>query len=274
MTRACILALATLTLMGGSAYADQFAFLHPYDPPYPAVTWNGVYVNPYSANNNTNPQNNPLTIYCDDWNTDFSGNPTWNANVYAITAGNVTNFKYGNTTTNYNVDLVSGHLTVTASTIPSAFNRYLEAAWLDEQWEAELLSGDDANTKADIQRKLAASVWTLFVDSSHVGTPHADGSTPTNGLIGAINSSGYAQAVSDYLDAAEAAIAGGYTAAGWYVVVPQGNNSSGVPMQEFLFHGSSGDTSVPEPGAVVLLSTVFGCLGLVKFRKGRQRQVS
>src|ERR1017187_6623700 len=81
-------ALASMLILTGSAFADSFTFTSPG-----SVTWNGVYVNPYQANDNTQTQHNPLTIYCDDWNTDFSGNPTWNATVYSLNASNVTNFK-------------------------------------------------------------------------------------------------------------------------------------------------------------------------------------
>src|SRR4051794_8693832 len=98
------LALASLLLISGTAFADQFSFLSPG-----SVTWNGVYVNPYLAKDNTQPQNNPLTIYCDDWNTDFSGTPTWNADVYTLTAANATYFKYGKTTPNYNVTLLANN---------------------------------------------------------------------------------------------------------------------------------------------------------------------
>jgi hypothetical protein len=239
--------------MASSAFADSFTFTSPGN-----ITWNGVYVNPYSARDNTQMQN--LTIYCDDWNTDFSGTPNWNANVYALTAGNASNFKYGNTTPNYNVSLIAGNqLSAALSATPTPFNRYLEAAWLDDQWRNQLLL---PNPDTTIQKKLAAAVWTLFVDSAHVGSPLSD---PTSGLIGAINTSGYATDVYNYLQAAQTAVAGGYTAAGWDVIVAVGPNSNGEQMQEFLVRGFSGDT-VPEPNAVILLGTLVGFLALTKFR--------
>ena len=41
-------------------------------------------------------------------------------------------------------------------------------------------------------------------------------------------------------------------------------------MQEFLVHGFSGQTSVPEPSGLILFGSVLGSLGLTKFRKKRQ----
>jgi hypothetical protein len=247
-------ALASMLILTGSAFADSFAFTSPG-----SVTWNGVYVNPYSATvkaGGTFALGTVLTIYCDDWNTDFSGNPTWNATVYSLTAGNASHFKYGTTTPNYNValDTVNKILSVTSSSTPTPFNRYLEAAWLDEQWLDAVTQG---TATADMQKELAAAVWTLFVDATHVNDPNG-------GLIGAINSSGYATAVNDYLVAAKDQVDNHeYTAAGWDVIVPLGNNSNGGPMQEFLVHA-------PEPSAVILLGTVIGYLGVTKFRRKRQ----
>ena len=254
-------ALASMLILTGSAFADSFTFTSPG-----SVTWNGVYVNPYSATvdqaGGTFAKGTVLTIYCDDWNTDFSGNPTWNATVYALTLGNTTNFKYGKTTPDFNVTLDTAHNTLGITsdpvTIPAgSFNRYLEAAYLDQQWENELLSTDLSALKTTRQKELAAAVWTLFVDSNHVA-----------GLIGAINGSVdtigtttyyYADDVAQYLAQAQTAVTGGYLAAGWDVIVPD----AAFPMQEFLVHA-------PEPSAVILLGTVVGVLGLTKFRRKRQ----
>ncbi len=230
--------------MGGSAFADSFYFASAGN-----VTWNGVYVNPYQAIDNTQTAENPLTVYCDDWNTDFSGNPTWNADVYALTAANLSHFKYANPASDYTLALNSGNLVATLETSPAAWGplqRYLEAAWLDEQWRA--IIGTSAAT-TDTQIELAAAVWTLFVDTGHI-----------DGLVGAINSTGYATEVNGYLRQAEEAVTLGYSAAGWDVIVPVGNS---FPMQEFLVHA-------PEPSAMILLGTVIGYLSLTKVRRKRQ----
>ena len=251
------LSLAGIFILSGTAFADQFYFQSPGN-----TVWNGVYVNPYQANDNTQKQNNPLTVFCDDWNTDFSGNPTWNANVYTLTAGNASHFKYGNDTQTYNVTLhgsggASDYLSVALGATPTPFDRYLEAAWLDNQWLSAIANGTSSGT---MQQEIAAAVWTLFVDTAHIGTP---GNHPTDGLVGAINGSGYADAVNTYLTEAEAAVAGGYNAPGWDVIVPANNSFA---MQEFLVHDFHGDT-VPEPGAVTLLSTVVAILGFAKLRR-------
>lgn len=237
------LALASALMLVGSASADSFTFTNAGN-----VTWNGVYVNPYQAVNNTHPANNPLTIYCDDWNTDFSGYPTWDATVYTLTANNVLDFKYGATKLNYNVVLDSVHnaLSVVSSGTPDPFNRYLEAAWLDEQWRDVIGTGAASTDK---QIKLAAAMWTLFVDGNHVGN-----------LIGAINGSGYASDVYHDLQDAQTAVAHGYDAAGWDVIVTSASNS--FPMQEFLVY-------TPEPSAMILLGSVMAYLGFAKFRKKR-----
>ena len=240
------LAMASL-LVSGSAFADEFYFSDPG-----TVTWNGVYVNPYSANNTTQPAHNPLTIYCDDWNADFSGNPTWNADVYTLTAGNLSHFKYGSTTPNFNVTLSGGVLNTFSSPTPDPFQRYLEVAWLNEQWWQESSSNDLQSAKEDKQKRIFAAGWTLFVNSAKV-----------DGLIGAINTSGYGTDVYNYLQDAQTAVADGYTAPGWDVIVPVGTNSNGQDMQEFLVH-------VPEPGSVILLGTVAGFLAFTKFRHKRQ----
>jgi len=241
------LTFATLLMVSGSALADQFTFTSPG-----TVTWDGVYVNPYQATDNTQPQNNPLTIYCDDWNTEFSGNPTWTATVYALTAGNVQYFKYGGISSAESVSISpSGVLTAQPYSNPNVYDLYLEAAYLDSQLQT-VLASKPVNTI--LQEEYAAANWLLFVNSANVA-----------GLIGAINGSvsGFATAVYNDLSNAQSAINNNdFNPAGWDVIVPATSNS--FPMQEFLMD------PVPEPSAVILFGTIVCLLGLFEFRRRRK----
>ena len=240
------LTFATLVMVSGSAFADQFTFTSPG-----TVTWDGVYVNPYQATDNTQPQNNPLTIYCDDWNTEFSGNPTWNANVYALTPGNVQYLKYGGISSAESVSISGGVLSASSYSNPNVYDLYLEAAYLDSQLQT-VLASKPVNTT--FQDEYAAANWLLFVNSANVG-----------GLIGAINGSGTAFATAVYNDLSNAQStvnSNDVNPAGWDVIVPANSNS--FAMQEFLVD------PVPEPSAVILFGTVVCLLGLVQFRRRRK----
>jgi hypothetical protein len=246
MTRTSFgLALASLLVLSGGAFADQMYFASPG-----STVWNGVYVNPYTVNDLTNPQFDPLTVYCDDWNTEFSGNPTWTANIYALTASNVPSFKYG-TATGYVVTdpgNSTNQLSAVAPGTVSTYDLYLEEAWLDEQ---------SAGASGNTQMEYAAAAWLLFVDAGNVA-----------GLVQAINNSDFADAVFTDLTNAQNAVKGGYAASGWDVIVPVGNNSNGGPMQEFLVRDQPG-LAVPDPSTVILLGTVAGWLGLTRLRRNR-----
>jgi hypothetical protein len=231
-------ATATLLVLGGTAFADQLYFVSAG-----SVTWNGVYVTPYLAYDPTlNP--NDLTVYCDDWNTEFFGDPTWNANVYALTAANLSNFKFGKLTADYRMTLNPGDTLSFASSSANVLDLYLEAAWLDNQLRT-------TSPTVIQQEELAAAMWTLFVDGADVG-----------GLVAGINNSGYGLAVYDDLEAAQNAVNDGYNAAGWDVIVPTDN---AFPMQEFLVYNN-----VPEPSALLLLGTAAGFLTLTKIRRKRR----
>jgi hypothetical protein len=256
------ISLAGLIVMSGTAFADDFFYFKNAGND---VAWNGIYVNPYTAVDKSEVNGPDLTIYCDDWNTDFSGNPYWYASVTALTdvqANNtlLSNLKYGSTTPNWNVKLNGTMLETNGqSNNPSPLNRYLEAAWLDNQWRTGAYG-----TSQDTEIELAAAVWLLFANDN-APTYHLDN------LIGAINGSNYADAVFTYLQAAQTN-APNWNASGWSVITPDtsyfagtaGQTINGTGMQEFLVY------STPEPSAVILLGTVIGYLGLTKFRRRRQ----
>jgi hypothetical protein len=199
-----------------------------------------------------------LTIYCDDWNTEFTGNPTWDANVYTLTAANAPNFKYGTIKSAQTVTLAGtlGKYSLQSglpNNNPNVYDLYLEAADLDLQLQTYLATPPTNNT---VQDEYAAAEWLIFVNSGNA-----------SGLIGAINDSGsaFADAVYTDLSNAQLAVGDGFTAAGWDVIVPDDPYS----MQEFMVDGFNG-TTVPEPSAVILLGSIVGLLASKLFSASRR----
>jgi hypothetical protein len=240
-------------MVSGSAFADSFYFASPP----PGVAWEGVYVNPYIANETAPQTINGLTIYCDDWDTEFSGNPTWSANVYALTPANLSSLKFGGVTTTQSFGLSGGFLTYGATpAAANAYDLYLEAVYLDQT-----MQGLGAGITQTQQEELSAAEWTLFT------------STSASSLLSDINASGsaFATQVDAYLLAAQANYAS-VNPTGWDVITPD-DAANGFPMQEFLvdnFSGTINGPNVPEPSALILFGTIVGLLGWTKLRRGRQ----
>ena len=241
----CIIAFAALLIFAGGASADSMTFTDPG-----SNVWAGVYVNPYTGKDNTNGK--VLTLYCDDWNTEFSGNPTWNAVITPLGSSAAANLRFGNATSAsvYDFTLNSDDIQATNYTpldFPGPYCLYLEAAYLFGQ--IQTLSSENQTTARRIaEQEFSAAAWSLFVEGSSVGT-----------LVNAINNSGSTFAVDVAHDLTAAASAAGtpahpnyQVASGWYVVTP----ASGFVMQEFMY----GPFPVPEPASILLLGVVLlGC---------------
>ncbi len=95
--------VASLLFLTSTAFADDFVF-----PSAGGVVWDNVYVNPYTAQDNTVSPTTPLTIFCDDWNTEFYAPATWEATVYSLASAvadptTLAKLKYGNTPQSYTV---------------------------------------------------------------------------------------------------------------------------------------------------------------------------
>src|ERR1035441_2380004 len=123
-----IVAFAALSIFAPGAFADSMTFTDPG-----SNAWQGVYVNPYTGLDNTNDKS--LTLFCDDYNTEFSGNPTWIANIAPLAPGG--NFLFSSVTFSsvYDFTFDSSHDKIqatldTALNFPGAYYLYLEAAVL------------------------------------------------------------------------------------------------------------------------------------------------
>jgi hypothetical protein len=225
----CVTVLAMLLIGVTAASADELQFSDPDSVIWwtPAGPNSGVYVSPYTGYDATTQET--LSLFCDDYNTDFSGNPTWDATIYSLSPSTVSDYKYGSLT--------------------NAYTLYLEAAYLFSQAKNAQLASDTTNQIVD---DIAA--WSLFVNSANSADFSAN-----------VSDSGYSQDVVNAVTGASNAVDGGtFTGAGWYVATAQPGGGT-YPMQEFLFDAPE---SVPDSGTTIaLFGSVLGLLGLTRLRR-------
>ncbi len=233
--------LLLFVAIAGYAGADQMTWYGPN-----GTNWAGFYTSPYYVDDTSKTPAIRLTLFCLDFNDEIAPPTAWVANIRDLNSDNVTSFAQfgGHYDPNVQVSFpVAGY--------GDAYTRYKEAAWLFTQIEAFQAQGDTASM---IMYQVAA--WELFVDSSHIVT-----------LTNDIGQGQFRADVDHALAAAQTAVNGTFTGAGWSLVTGDltwvNDSYGGKHVQEFL-------TPIPEPSAVVLLVTVAGFLATARRRRRGQ----
>jgi len=192
------------------------------------------YVSPYTAT--VKGTGSVLTLYCIDFNHDISTSEEWTANLNPLSKSYVSNYQYGST-----------------GTVPSVWMKYEMAAYLITQ-----LSQTTDKQQQAIDEYAA---WKVFLDTAHTGAFDAS--------VAAAGGATFAAAINTAYANAQSAVANGYTPVGWAVVTPDPAGLLGSP-QEFLTTANELG-AVPEPSSIVLLVTVVGGIGFMRFRRGAAR---
>ena len=242
-----LIAFAVLLIFATTAFADDTIY---FSSPGNNV-WQGVYVNPYVGVDLSQTPATTLTLFCDDYNTEFSGNPTWEATINPLDPSNVGDFLYGTINTAYDFTYSSGNDQISGSlvAVSDPYYLYLQAAFLFDV-VSELEGQTQTQTRLVDEQELSAAAWTLFVDSNNYTQ-----------LTNAINNSGSTFASDVAFDLRWAEQEAGTPlnpnsaiGSGWSVVTP----APGYVMQEFLTY--SPPIVTPEPASMFLLGFVLlGC---------------
>lgn len=226
-------------LIPGAAYADQMHFDGAN-----GAAFGGFYVSPYTATDQT--LNHQIALYCLDFNHSIDFDQTWSADINTLEASNLSKFQYGGST-DFVVDPSDPAFDV--------FSRYKAAAWLFSQ-----------EGSAPGQRVLGVyqyAAWELFLEHSH----QSEFNTALASIdsIDPVTNHTFQYDVDQALMAAQ--IGGNYNSTDlsqWRVVspVPAGRTDS---VQEFL-------TPVPEPSAILLLSSTILIGGFVAVRRRKSQR--
>jgi hypothetical protein len=280
--------LVLLSLSTLCVFADSFTWGNTY-----AQNWNNIGTGPYSAQGSG--ANANITIFCLDFNDEIGPPYNWNATVRNLNSSNVqTAAQYGGNYNNllnsaYNVpgqqapNQISGYpftfvtdntgnaYSVDLTDSSDAYTRYLEAAWLFSELET-------AGGTSQVGLVAQVAAWDLFVNAANEPLLASDIQV-TNGLGNVFSFAGvtgldFQQAVDYALTAAQTAVVTDhFDGAGWTLVTADPTwvegAGNGIPAQEFL--SPNAVPPVPEPGAMVLLATAVGLIGLGKLRRKHRR---
>lgn len=295
-------------MLAGGLFADDLTWGRTW-----TGVWSGFGTSPYSATDTTLSRN--LTIFCLDFNDEVGPPYAWQANIYGLTSANVTQNaqfggNYGQGVPGFNLNISAAPFafqgdtapdpshSVSLAASPTAYTRYLEAAWLF----TNILQAQTAN---DINTSIISQVaaWDLFVEpwntaqlaedintyngshgytfNNYLFSNNNYASSPTTVGIGGLQ---FEDAVDEALKAAQhAVVTKGWASSAymptWNLVTtdPAWAEGYGRPVQEFLsptpIPGRQNQLPpVPEPGAIMLLGTVVGIVALTQRRRWAARQ--
>jgi hypothetical protein len=193
------------------------------------------YVSPYTAE--IKGTNQPITLYCIDFNHEVAPPLEWQANIQIFDQANLPNMQYGG--------LPSPNTTWT---------NYEAAAWLINQ----LVQTTNLQQEAVYQY----AAWEIFLDPAHTAIYNAS--------VGAAGGSSFQSAIDTAYNNAFTAVNDGYTPTGLDIVTP---NPAGQPdsTQEFLTFDSNVTifAQSPEPSSIILLATVLAGCWLYLRRRSR-----
>ena len=292
--------LAVFLVASASLYADS-------------LTWGGTHTGVWS-NFGTSPYtafdqdlNKTIMIFCLDFNDEIAPPFDWQASIYKLTPANVDakaqfGGNYGNGVPGFNLTLTGSPFAFQSDTAPNpahsvdlalsptAYIRYLEAAWL---FSNILKARDAGDLNTEIISQVAA--WDLFVEAGqNFNALHADIAASNNAANLTFNNylfsnSGYASApatvsatnlyfqdaVDEALKAAQEAVvnqnwAGSAYMENWELVTADPAWAQDVnhkAAQEFL---TPSIPHMPEPGAIILLGTVMAGIGFSRYRRHKR----